>query len=61
MLLVIAGLVSIVLATVLTVYCRPQGALARVATMPVVEIVIPLVITSGLALGFAMVVAGLLF
>jgi hypothetical protein len=61
MLLVIAGLVSIALAVVLMHYCRPQGSLARVAAMPVLEILIPLVVTSGLALGFAMIVAGLLF
>jgi hypothetical protein len=59
--LVVAGLVLIALALAVMAYGRPRGGkLSRFAAMPVLDMLIPLLVTSGVALGFAMIVAGIL-
>lgn len=59
--LVVAGLIFIALAVALMAYCRPhRGRPSRFATMPVLDSLIPLLVTSGVALGLAMIVAGML-
>lgn len=59
--LVVAGLVLIALAMALMAYCRPRGAKpARFDATPLLSMLVPLLVTSGVALGLALIVAGLL-
>lgn len=59
--LVVIGLIFLGLAIGLLVYCQPRGGqVARIATLPLLETLIPLAVTSGVALGCAMIVAGIL-
>jgi hypothetical protein len=60
MILILAGLVMVAGAIAILWYFRPHnGVPARAATLPLMETLIPLSVTSGLALGVAMVIAGI--
>ncbi len=62
MISVFFGIVLVAASGAFLIYCRPRnGAVMPAATMPVLETLIPLAVVSGLALGSAMVAAGLLF
>ncbi len=57
---VLIGIILIVAAAGSLVYFRPRdGRNAAAATMPLLGMLIPLALTSALALGFAMIVAGI--
>jgi hypothetical protein len=59
---VIIGALLVAASIGFLLYCRPRGGqVMRAATLPLLETLIPLTVTSGLALGFAMIVAGILF
>jgi hypothetical protein len=59
MLSFVIGVILLVSAISLLLYCRPRdGKVHRLATLPLIETAVPLAVTSGLALGGALVVAG---
>lgn len=62
MIMVFSGVVLLAVSIAFLMYCRPRdGQTVRITTLPLLETIIPLTITSGLAMGAALIAAGVLF